>query len=323
MIAPTPSVPFNPKRSSLYSRDELMEGFDGHDAATTLDQRIQAYLDDWKQQRPRDLEQGLLQREHDYWIEVALQDFIDPPDAPAKKIVGIMGKHDTPRTDSYYREVARLGWMLSRPNGNYLVLTGGGLGMMEAASLGAYLAPYPEATIDEVIVELRDHDDARYINLAGDLRRRWPDHGDALAVPTWSYSHEPISQFSSHIAKHFENSSREEGLLAVTIHGVVFAPGAAGTLQEIFQDAAQNAYWSFNWRSPMVFLGRSFFTEEFPAYQLLMARAKVDGFADMVAIFDTAQEVAEFIEACPPRPKPEPDPPRRTLGRSGPPWPRS
>ncbi|HET7482636.1 MAG TPA: Rossmann fold nucleotide-binding protein [Actinomycetota bacterium] len=322
LSAVNPSVPFNPKRSSLYSRDELMEGFDGRDAATSLDQRIQVYLDDWKRQRPRDLEQGLMQREHDYWIEVALQDLIDPPDAPAKKIVGIMGSHKTRRDDPYYREVARLGWLLTPPNGSYVVLTGGGLGMMEAASLGAYLAPYGQETIDEVIEILGDHDDARYINAAGELRRRFPDHGDALAVPTWSYSNEPISQFSSHIAKHFENSSREEGLLAVTIHGVVFAPGAAGTLQEVFQDAAQNSYWSFNWRSPMVFLGRKYFTEDFPAYQLLMARAEADGYADMVAIFDTAEEVVDFLAACPPRPRPEPDPPRRTLGRSGPPWPR-
>ena len=315
-------LPFDPKRSTLYTRDELMAGFDGRDAATTLDQRIQAYLDNWKQQRPRDLEEGLAQREHDYRVEVALQDFIDPPDAAAKKIVGIMGRHTPSRSDRYYREVARLGWLLSRPNDDFLVLTGGGLGMMEAASLGAYLAAYPESTIDEAIATLQDFEDARYINLADELRARYPDHGEALAVPTWSYSHEPISQFSSHIAKHFENSSREEGLLAVAIHGVVFAPGAAGTLQEIFQDGAQNSYWSFNWRSPMVFLDRAFFTEEFPAYQLLMARAKTDGFADMVGIFDTAAEVLEFLHACPPRPKPEPNPPARTMGRSGPPWPR-
>ena len=64
---------------------------------------------------------------------------------------------------------------------------------------------------------------------------------------------EPISQFASHIAKYFSNSIREDGMLAVATAGIVFAPGGAGTMQEIFQDAAQNAYRTFG-RSPMAFL---------------------------------------------------------------------
>ncbi|MDQ3877184.1 MAG: hypothetical protein M3290_02365 [Actinomycetota bacterium] len=252
--------PFDPGRTTLYSRDELMAGFDGQDASTTLDQRIQAYFDDWKSSRPRNLDEGLAQREHDYRVEVALQDFIDPEDAPSKKVVGVMGSHQTRRDEPIYREVARLGWLLSPPQNDYLVLTGGGPGLMEAASLGAYLAPHPVDTIDEATSFLGATTDAEYIVAAGELRDRFPRHGDSLAVPTWSYANEPVSQFTSHIAKHFENSSREEGLLALAIYGVVFAPGGAGTLQEIFQDAAQNTYWSFNWRSPMVFLGRTEFT---------------------------------------------------------------
>ena len=64
---------------------------------------------------------------------------------------------------------------------------------------------------------------------------------------------EPISLFASHIAKYFSNSIREDGLLAVATAGIVFAPGGAGTMQEIFQDGAQNAYRVFG-RSPMAFL---------------------------------------------------------------------
>lgn len=319
MSPSVPGLPFDPSRTTLYTRDELMAGFDGVDASTTLDQRIQTYFDEWKSRRPRDLSEGLAQREHDYRVEVALQDFIDPPTGPSKKVVGIMGSHLTNRTVPAYRDVARLAWSLSPPQNEYLVLTGGGIGLMEAASLGAYLAPHPASSIDDAIELLGDKQDAAYIRAADELRARFPKHGDSLAVPTWSYSHEPISQFSSHIAKHFENSSREEGLLAVAIHGVVFAPGGAGTLQEIFQDAAQNTYWSFNWRSPMIFFGRRYFTEDFPAYQLLMARARADGYADMVQVCDEVDEVVEFLASCPPRPKPVDNPPPRTIGRSGPP----
>ncbi|MEA2487883.1 MAG: hypothetical protein QOF16_1537 [Actinomycetota bacterium] len=313
-----PVLPFDPARTTLYDRDELMSGFDGKDASTTLDQRIQTYFDAWKSRRPRKLEDGLAQREHDYRIEVALQDLIDPPDAPAKRVVGIMGSHQMSRRLPIYREVCRLAWSLSPPQNHYMVLTGGGLGLMEAASLGAYLAPHPEASIDEAIDLLGDKEDADYILAADELRARYPEHGDSLAVPTWSYSHEPISQFSSHIAKHFENSSREEGLLAVATYGVIFTPGGAGTLQEIFQDAAQNTYWSFNWRSPMIFLGRREFSEDFPAYQLLIARARADGYDDMVGLFDDVADVVAFLEASPPRPKPIDNPPPRTFGRAGP-----
>jgi predicted Rossmann-fold nucleotide-binding protein len=311
-------LPFDPHRATLYTRDELTAGFDGQDISTTLDQRIQAYFDAWRRQRPRNLSEGLAQRTHDYFIETALENLINPVDAPSAKIVGIMGKHDTPREASIYREVARLSRLLSSPQRDYLVVTGGGPGIMEAGSLGAYLSPYPEEAIDDAIEMLDDHTGAAYINTANAVRNRYSTHGDCLAVPTWSYADEPISQFSSHIAKYFANSVREDGLLAIALYGVVFAPGGSGTLQEIFQDATQNTYWSFNWRSPMVLLGRTFFTEEFPAYQLLAARAKADGYDDMVTICDTAAEAVDFLEERGPRPKELPDPPPRTFGRSGP-----
>ena len=95
---------------------------------------------------------------------------------------------------------------------------------------------------------------------AGYMRRRGRPPGSAslpggesLAIPTWVTAGEPISLFASHIAKYFSNSIREDGLLAVATAGIVFAPGGAGTMQEIFQDGAQNAYRVFG-RSPMAFL---------------------------------------------------------------------
>ena len=40
-------------------------------------------------------------------------------------------------------------------------------------------------------------------------------------------------------------------------------------MQEIFQDAVQNHYLSFGFASPMIFLGKSFWSEEMPIYPLL------------------------------------------------------
>ena len=35
------------------------------------------------------------------------------------------------------------------------------------------------------------------------------------------------------MAKYFSNSLREDGLLAIATHGVVYAPGSAGTTQDV------------------------------------------------------------------------------------------
>ena len=64
--------------------------------------------------------------------------------------------------------------------------------------------------------------------------------------------HEPPTPFATSIAKYFQNSIREDGLLARAQSGVIYVQGNAGTLQEVFQDAAQNYYRSFEYFSPMV-----------------------------------------------------------------------
>src|SRR5690606_38756 len=97
------------------------------------------------------------------------------------------------------------------------------------------------------------------------------DRGESLAIPTWFYGHEPPTPLATSIAKYFSNSLREDGLLAVAADGVVFAPGRAGTIQEVFQDAAQNYYRVHHDRfSPMVFLDHEgCWTDTFPVGPIL------------------------------------------------------
>lgn len=79
--------------------------------------------------------------------------------------------------------------------------------------------------------------------------------GPSIGIPTWLYGHEPPTPLATQHAKYYDNSIREDGLLTVARGGVVFAPGRAGTLQEVFQDAAQNYYARGDERfNPMVFL---------------------------------------------------------------------
>jgi hypothetical protein len=83
-------------------------------------------------------------------------------------------------------------------------------------------------------------------------------HGESLALPTWYYGHEPSTLFATHIAKYFQNSIREDGLITLAAHGIVFASGKAGTQQEIFQDSVRNYYRSAaDPFSPMVFFGKT------------------------------------------------------------------
>jgi len=98
--------------------------------------------------------------------------------------------------------------------------------------------------------------------------------GESLALPTWYYGHEPSTPFATHIAKYFQNSIREDGLITLAAHGIVFASGKAVTLQEIFQDSVRNFYRDGVPFSPMVFLGKTYWEETLPAASLLRALFK-------------------------------------------------
>jgi predicted Rossmann-fold nucleotide-binding protein len=91
----------------------------------------------------------------------------------------------------------------------------------------------------------------------------------SLGIPTWRYGHEPSTPFATHVAKFFENSIREDNILTLAFGGIIYTPGSAGTLQEIFQEAVQNHYLTYGFASPMIFLGKRFWTEEIPVYPLL------------------------------------------------------
>jgi hypothetical protein len=145
---------------------------------------------------------------------------------------------------------------------------------MEATHLGAWMAGREDEQLDEVITLLSRaprFTDEGWLSLSFDVMRRYPrdERYCSIGIPTWFYGHEPATPFASHIAKYFDNSIREDGLLAIAKGGVIHAPGSAGTMQEIFQDAAQNHYLTCGYASPMVFLGVKYWSEEFPVYPLL------------------------------------------------------
>jgi len=130
---------------------------------------------------------------------------------------------------------------------------------------------------------------------AFDVRRRWPDGQRSLGIPTWHYGHEPPNAFASDIAKYFRNAIREDILLHIAAEGIVFLPGAAGTVQEVFQDACENYYADSSSVAPMILVGRRHWTEVLPVWPLLESLARERHMRHLVHLVDDVSEVAPLL----------------------------
>ena len=152
-----------------------------------------------------------------------------------------MGGHQVARGSGEYAAAARLGRGLAERG--HLVVTGGGPGAMEAANArgarGGAARRDPGATPRSGWP--RSRATARRRPRGRGWPWRWPrscppDHARLpSACPTWFYGHEPPNPFAAGIAKFFANARREDTLVRLCTGGIVFLPGAAGTVQEVFQ----------------------------------------------------------------------------------------
>ncbi len=294
-------LPYKPYRGSLYTRDELMQGWSPEDDQSK-DLEIYNHFSELGRNNPSVME-ALAMRLHDHAIDDALSDLLEGriDNDGKKKVVGIMGGHSTPRTDPYYEKVALIAQQLTRAG--YFIATGGGPGMMEAGNLGAYFAQYSQEELLSAIDKLKTaptYKDKGFNDVALEVINDFPAGSSTLAIPTWFYGHEPSNLFSQHIAKYFSNSLREDGLLAISVHGVIFAPGSAGTTQEVFMDGTQNHYLTFEKVSPMVFLGEDHFSTKTLVYDCLKRQSAGKKYDDYIYLSDEVHKVCEFIESHPP-----------------------
>ncbi|MDF1825265.1 MAG: hypothetical protein P1U68_11525 [Verrucomicrobiales bacterium] len=298
-----PRIPYNPYRPSLYTRDELMEGW-SEEKDGSLDFRIYEHFVACGRHKPNILE-SLCQRLHDHAIDDGLADLLEGrvDGGSEKQVVAIMGGHGTSRADLYYRKVVEIARDLTRRG--YFVASGGGPGIMEASNLGAWLSNAPDDFIDRALDELGKapvYSDPGFHATAARVRE-WHPHGAAsLAIPTWFYGHEPSNQFSTYVAKYFSNGLREDGLLAIAKYGVVYAPGSAGTTQEVFMDAAQNHYGTFDFVSPMIFLGKDRYGPETGIFETLQKLAEGRQYQAMLGLSDDPDEVVRLISSHHPEP---------------------
>ncbi|MYW65358.1 Rossmann fold nucleotide-binding protein [Streptomyces sp. SID8379] len=293
VFPPVPGLPFDPYRGHLYTPDELFEGLaspDGYEA--TPDSRAYAWFQRTK--ADGDVFASMLRAVHDDSISDALDELL-----VGARVVGVMGGHAMARGTDAYASAAHLGRTLARAG--LTVATGGGPGAMEAANLGAYAAPLDDAMLDEALELLAKSPSftpsiTDWAAAAFEVRTRWPDGGPSVGIPTWFYGHEPPNAFAAHLAKYFANATREDGLLARSNAGVIFLPGAAGTVQEIFDNATPNYYESRGEPTPMVLVDRAHWTERLPTWPLLQALARERSMESRIALVDTAEEAGEALK---------------------------
>ncbi|UVJ40469.1 LOG family protein [Arthrobacter sp. CJ23] len=291
-------VPFNPYRGSLYSAAELYADIGSSEYEATLD--AQVYQWSILPGQRTSLDATLAAALHDHAVGDALDELLGNGDFAGTKLVGVMGGHAAQRGTRDFADAALLGRLLAR-NG-FTVATGGGPGAMEAANMGAYLSGLPDAGFAAALSELAAVPGFRpsvtaWARAAGAVVGQHPEGTASLGIPTWFYGHEPPNLFATHIAKYFANSVREAILLELCNGGIVFLPGSAGTVQEIFQDACENYYGAPETVTPMVLVGRDHWVNKHPAWPMLQSLAEGKLMAERIFLVDSVEEALAVVAA--------------------------
>ena len=290
-------------RRELYTAEDLYDKFypeDDNSYELCYDALVYAdVLKDGK--RSRSLSVTLPRTIHDHSISDALFRFLS--EWSPSDVVGVMGGHAMKRSDPSFRKVALVSKHLTEAG--KLMVSGGGPGAMEATHFGAWMAGRNDADLDKALEILKAADtfaDKGWLSTAFRVRERFPQSRfRSLGIPTWLYGHEPPTPFATHIAKYFDNSIREDNILTIAVGGIIFSPGSAGTLQEVFQEAAQDHYKTCDVSSPIVFFGKDFWQNTVPLYQFLDSLMKSGYYKDLLlSIYDEPDDIVREILAFKP-----------------------
>ncbi|TWD14357.1 LOG family protein [Marihabitans asiaticum] len=301
LVFPTdPGVPINPYRATLYQAGDLYEDLTARGYAATPDAR--AY--EWSQDKRthRDTFATLLRAIHDDSMTDALTEQL-----AGRQAVGVMGGHALQRGTPEYADAATLGHALA--DAGLVVITGGGPGAMEAANLGAFAGSSDRlaqaldrlATVPSFRPSIDDWAQVA-MQTRTDLREEKLRDGTtgirSVGIPTWFYGHEPPNVFCGGIAKYFSNAVREDALLSRSTAGLVVLPGAAGTVQEIFQAVTPLYYAGVGVPvPPLILVDSEHWTRTIPVVPALEALGAQRELGSSTHLVDDVAEAAELILA--------------------------
>lgn len=275
----------------LYAASDLLEGFNPFDdLGFTLTRDFATFrqfvVDGGPV--PRTLEVRMAQANHDSEVADALKRLLDEVRRP---LLGFMGGHAAKRNSKPFANIAYLARELAKER--YVIVTGGGPGVMEAAHLGVAFSHNDAADLDKALAKLGKYPDYGNLDelfeLDGTIKksrtadvvkaRDWlqaalevrsyapPIMPLSIAIPTWLYGAEPTMPFATHYAKYFQNSLREEALVNNSRAGIIYGQGGGGTMREIFQDVERNYYAkSADEFTPMIFYDRDGYWQTAAAY---------------------------------------------------------
>ena len=299
LVFPDIDMPYKPFVARLYTPEDLYSGFDPSRPSSLKETFDAIVYDDYieKGKSSDCIKETLCRSMHDFSMSDALGDFLG--DFDPRKIVAIMGGHSMLRTGADYRTVAVIAKGLTEKG--RLMVSGGGPGAMEATHFGAWMAGRSEEELSQALDILAKAPSFRnegWLSTAFEVKEKFPLLGNtpSLGIPTWLYGHEPSTPFATHIAKFFDNSVRENHIISIPQGGIIFSPGSAGTVREIFQDAEQNHYGTPDCSSPMVFLGKDYYTRQIPIHPLLQHLSETGRFQNMhLSITDDSAEAVRSI----------------------------
>jgi predicted Rossmann-fold nucleotide-binding protein len=327
-------IPFRVDRLSLYRVADLYRGYNPKKPESwrlAFDHRVYEWtLMDPNAEKPkvRPLKphEAIAERLHDTRIGFGIDRFLrEAIQRSHKPVVGFMGGHDALRDKPEFGQVAEIARTLRRQG--FTIVSGGGPGLMEAANFGAFMAGYSDQQFGAALETLSKHPRASQAEdwiasacaVRASLLPKWNSkekaESESLGVPTWYYGNEPPNLFASYTGKYFFNSVREDGLVSIAGGGIVFGPGKAGTVQEVFQDAPLNFYrHTGTLPTPMVLLGVDYWNPSickenkivippgndvrkpvWPLLETLAGQAGEQQFQDALKITNDPQEVVDFI----------------------------
>lgn len=299
-ILPSLQLPFELFPRRLYSIEDLYNNFDPNTPQSyknSTDYEIYTHFIDHQSKGKLPPFMQVTESIHDSSVRMALYEYVNKFNKP-KNIIGVMGGHKIRRDDEYYKRVALISKRLTEKG--YMMVSGGGPGMMEATHLGAYFAYYEEATLLEAINKLSEaplYSDEKWLTLSYKVIEKYPPKYrlNSLSVPTWVHGHEPPNPFPGKIAKFFSAAIRQEVLIEVTKGGIIYSPGSAGTLREIFQTVEQNHYNLYDNVYPMIFLNKNYWNEILPAYYFFTNEKTKSSLNNIITYLEDDENVIEEI----------------------------